>query len=76
MIPYTGKMEQILLAYGFLKQYSYNSFCYSYNDAQQGHKGHDLQHHFFSLTSTITAKVLQGDKLVPLQFIICLDYIL
>ena len=66
-----GKMEQILLAYGFLKE-TVAAITILYRDTKVKVRSPDGDTEYFD----IVARVLQGDTLAPYLFIICLDYVL
>ena len=70
MIPYTGKIEQILLAYDFPKETVMAIILYKYVKA--------MVHSLDSNTDyfDVVARVLQGNTLASFLFIICLHYIL
>ena len=66
-----GKMEQILLAYGVLKQ-AVAAILMPYRNTKAKVCSPDGDTDYFD----IVAGVLQGDTLVPYLFIICLDNVL
>ena len=66
-----GKMEQILLAYGIPKEFvAAISILYRYTKVKVCSPDRDTE--YFD----IVAGVMQGDRLVPYLFIICLVYVL
>ena len=65
-----GKMEQILLAYGLLKE-TIAAIMVLYRNTKVKVCSSDGDTDYFD----IVAGVLQGDTLVPYLFIICLDYV-
>ena len=66
-----GKMEQILLAYGLLKE-TVAAITILYRNPKVKVRSPDGDTEYFD----IVAGVLQGDTLAPYLFIICLDYVL
>ena len=66
-----GKMEQILLAYGLLKE-TIAAIMILYRNTKMKVHSLDRETDYFN----IVAGVLQGDTLAPYLFIICLDYVL
>ena len=70
-IPYRGKMEQILLAFGLPKE-TVVAITILYRNTKMKVRSPDWDTEFFD----IVAGVLQGDTLAPYVFIICLDYVL
>ena len=64
-----GKMEQILLAYGLPKEII-AAIMMLYKNMKIS--THQMETDYFD----IVAGVLQGDRLAPYLFIICLDYVL
>ena len=66
-----GKMEQILLAYGMLKE-TVAAITILYRNTKVKVRSPDRDTEYFD----IVAGVLQGDTLAPYLFIICLDYVL
>ena len=66
-----GKMEQILLAYGLLKE-TVAAITILYRNTKVKVRSPDEDTEYFD----IVAGVLQGDTLAPYLFIICLDYVL
>ena len=66
-----GKMEQILLAYGLPKE-TIAAITILYRNTKVKVCWPDGDTEYFD----IVAGVLQGDKLAPYLFIICLDYVL
>ena len=66
-----GKMDQILLTYGQLKE-TVPAIKMLYKNTKVKPRSPDGDTDYFD----IVAGVLQGDKLVPYLFIICLDYVL
>ena len=66
-----GKMEQILLAYGLPKE-TLAAITILYRNTKLKVRSLDGDTECFNLV----ARVLQGDKLAPYLFIICLDYVL
>ena len=66
-----GKMEQILLAYGVLKE-TVAAITILYRNTSVKVRPPDGDTEYFD----IVAEVLQGDTLAPYHFIICLDYVL
>ena len=71
LIPYTEKMEQILLAYGLPKE-TVAAIMILYRNTKVKVRSLDGDTDYFD----IVAGVLQGDTLAPYLFIICLDYVL
>ena len=71
MIPYTEKMEQILLAYGLTKE-AVTAIMVLYKNMKALVCSSNGVTNFFD----IIVRVLQGNTLVPYLFIICLDYVL
>ena len=65
-----GKMEQILLAYGILKETD-AAITILYRNTKVKVRSPDGDTHYFD----IVAGILQGDTLAPYLFIICLDYV-
>ena len=65
-----GKMEQILLAYGLLKE-TVAAIMMLYGNTKRKVRSSDGDIDYFD----IVAGVLQGDTLAPYPFIICLDYV-
>ena len=68
---HSGKMEQILLAYGLLKE-TVAAITILYRNTKVKVRSPDGDTEYFD----IVAGVLQGDTLAPYLFIICLDYVL
>ena len=68
---HSGKMEQILLAYGLPKE-AVATITILYGNTKVKVRSPDGDTEYFD----IVARVLQGDKLAPYLFIICLDYVL
>ena len=66
-----GKMEQILLAYGLPKE-TIAAITILYRNTKVKVRSLDGDTDYFD----IATGVLQGDKLAPYLFIICLDYML
>ena len=66
-----GKMEQILLAYGILKE-PVAAITILYRNTKVKVRSPDGDTEYFD----IVAGVLQGDTLAPYLFIICLEYVL
>ncbi len=66
-----GKMEQILLAYGLLKE-TVAAIMMLYRNAKVKVHSPDDDPDYFK----IVASVLQGDTLAPFLFVICQDYAL
>ena len=66
-----GKMEQILLAYGLIKE-TVAAITILYRNTKVKVRSPDGDTEYFD----IVAGVLQGDTLAPYLFIICLDYVL
>ena len=66
-----GKMEQILLAYGILKE-TVDAIMMLYKNTRAKVRSPDGDTDFFD----ILAGVLQGDTLAPFLFVVCLDYVL
>ena len=66
-----GKMEQILLAYGLLKE-TVAAITILYRNTKVKVRSPDGDTEYFD----IVAGVLKGDTLAPYLFIICLDYVL
>ena len=66
-----GKMEQILLAYGLLKE-TVAAIMMVYKNTKVNVRSPDEDTDYLD----IVAGVLQGDTLAPYLFIICLDYVL
>ena len=66
-----GKMEQILVAYGILKE-TVAAITILYRNTKVKVRSPDGDTEYFD----IVAGVLQGDTLAPYLFIICLDYVL
>ena len=66
-----GKMEQILLAYGILKE-TVTTIMILYRNTKVKVRSPDGDTYYFS----IVAGVMQGDRLASNLFIICLDYLL
>ena len=66
-----GKMEQILLAYGLPKE-TVAAITILYRNTKVKVRSPDGNTEYFD----IVAGVLQGDKLSPYLFIICLDFVL
>ena len=64
-------MEQILLAYGLLKE-TVAAIRILYRNTKVKERFPDGETDYFN----IVAGVLQGDTLAPYLFIICLDYVL
>ena len=64
-------MEQILLAYGILKE-TVAAVMILYRNTKVKERSPDGDTKYFD----IVVGVLQGDKLAPYLFIICLDYVL
>ena len=60
-----GMMEQILIAYGLLKE-----------TIMMLNRNTNLKVHSLDGETDIVAEVLHGDNLAPYQFMICLDYII
>ena len=71
LIPYRGKMEQILLAYGLPKETVAAIMILYRNTKVKVHSPNGDTGYF-----NIVPGVLQGDTLAPYLFIICLDYML
>ena len=71
MTPYTGKMEQILLAYGLPKR-TVTAIMILYRNTKLKVHSLDRDTDYFD----IVVGVLQGDTLAPSLFIICRDYVL
>ena len=67
----SGKMEQILLAYGLPKE-TVAAITILYRNTKVKVRSPDGDTEYFN----IVTGVLQGDTLVPYLFIICLDYVL
>ena len=70
LIPYTGKIEQMLLAYGLPKETVAAIMLYINTKVKVRSLNGDTD--YFG----IVAGVLQGDTLAPYLFIICLVYVL
>ena len=68
---HSGKMEQILLAHGLPKE-TVAAITILYRNTKVKKRSPDGDTEYFD----IVAGVLQGDKLAPYLFIICLDYVL
>ena len=68
---HTGKMEQILFAYGLSKE-TIAAIMMLYKNTKVKVRSPDGDSDYFD----IIASVLQGDTLAPYLFIICLDYML
>ena len=68
---HSGKMEQILLAYGLPKE-TVTAIMNPYRNTKVKVRSPDGDTEYFD----IVAGVLQGDTLAPYLFIICLDYVL
>ena len=68
---HSGKMEQILLAYGLSKE-TVAAIMILYRNIKLKVRSLDGDTDYFD----IVAGVLQGDTLAPYLFIICLDYVL
>ena len=66
-----GKIEQILLAYGFPKE-TVKAIMMQYKNTKVNVRSPDGNTDYFD----IVAGVLKGDTLAPYLFIICLDYVL
>ena len=66
-----GKMEQILLAYGILKE-TVSAITILYRNTKVKVRSPNGDTEYFD----IVAGVLQGNMLAPYLFIICLDYVL
>ena len=66
-----GKMEQILLAYGQLKE-TVAAITFLYRNTKVKVRSPDGDTEYFD----VVAGVLQGDMQAPYHFIICLDYVL
>ena len=71
LIPYRGKMEQILLADGLPKE-TLTAILILYRNTKVKMCSPDGDTDYFD----IVAGVLQGNTLAPYLFIICLDYML
>ena len=66
-----GKMEQILLTYGLLKE-TVAALMMLYRNTKVKDRSPDGHTGYFD----IVARVLRGDTLAPYLFIICLEYVL
>ena len=70
-IPFTEKMEQILLAYGLPKE-TVAAITILYRNTKVKVRSSDGDTEYFD----IVAGVIQENKLAPYLFIICIDYVL